>query len=89
MNDFKMCHFLNKVHAEVNVERGRWLQAPATKPISRRWNRSARQHLLPELGEGVAQRSTGDLHQPSERAVQLFDQKDRAGDRQRADEQGR
>jgi hypothetical protein len=47
------------------------------------------QHLLPELGERVAQRSTGNLHQPFEWAVQLFDQKDRAGDRQRADEQGR
>lgn len=47
------------------------------------------QHLLPELGERVAQRSTGDLHQPFEWAVQLFDQKDCAGDRQRADEQGR
>ena len=47
------------------------------------------QHLLPELSERVAQRSTGDLHQPFEWAVQLFDQKDRAGDRQRADEQSR
>ena len=47
------------------------------------------QHLLSKLGERVAQRSTGDLHQPFEWAVQLFDQKDRAGDRQRADEQSR
>ena len=49
--------------------------------ISRRWKRSASQHLLPKLGERVAQRSTGNLHQPFERTVQLFDQKDRAEDR--------
>jgi hypothetical protein len=34
--------------------------------------------LMAENGEGVAQRSVRDLHQPSERTVQFQDQEDRA-----------
>src|SRR5881396_3443672 len=52
-------------------------------------NLPASQHLLPKMGERAAQWSTGDFHQPVERTVHLLDQKDRAGDRQRADEQDR
>ena len=45
--------------------------------LSKRCNSLVSQHLRPQLGKRVAQRSAGDLYQPVERMVQLFDQKDR------------
>src|SRR5262249_57220803 len=44
--------------------------------------------LLAQLSEGRAQRGTGDLDQPLERPVELQDQKQRAGNRECADEKG-
>jgi hypothetical protein len=40
-----------------------------------------RPNLLPELGEGVAQRRVGDPNNAFERAVQLQDQEDRSRNR--------
>ena len=40
---------------------------------------AASPRLVADNGEGITQRSIGDLHQPSEGTIQLQDQEDRAG----------
>jgi hypothetical protein len=44
---------------------------------------------LPELGESIAHRSRGDLHQPVEWSMHFQNQKDRAGNRHCAQHEGR
>jgi len=50
-------------------------------------NRPAEIGLLAKLSQGRTQRGAGDLKEAFERAVELEDQKDRTGNRQRADEE--